>query len=174
MCNVIDEPPLDATSIVAAGIVGTAILASGITLAIRAHTNDPANPFLLRNRFVSELGWVARSPLARVFNVSITLGALLFAPVLHALRSRSRTRLGLLAERLGIASIVAASGVGLCPMDKLKPHFVVTLIFFCTWPVAVALFTIVFWRDRTSRESKLLVPVGVDALHSCLLLLIWP
>ena len=38
-------------------------------------------------------------------------------------------------------SVAAASAVGLFSMDNLKPHRVVTLIFFCTRPVAVALFT---------------------------------
>ena len=174
MRSAVDKPPPDATSIVAAGVLGASILAGGVTLAIRARAKNPADPFLLQNRFVSELGWMAQSPLARVFNGSIVLGALLFVPVLHALRFRSRTRQNLLAERLGMVSIAAASGVGLCPMDNLKSHFAVTLVLFCTWPVTVALFTIGFWRDRTSRESKVMLPMGFAVLLSCVLLLISP
>lgn len=101
------------------------------------------------------------------------MGCLLFAPVFYALSLYFRTRLGWTATAFGLTALVAASAVGLFPMDHIEHHLVAALLFFISWVSAAALFTVAFWQDK-NRYSMLLVAIGTAALIPCALLLVFP
>ena len=155
-------------------LLGTFVLGLGIAMTILFHHGAASGPYLLQNHFVSELGWVNRSPLARVFNGSMAVGSLFFAPIVWALGSYLRTGLGYAATVFSLLSIAAARAVGFLPMDSIAPHLLAAMLFFVAWMIAVALFTIAFWQDESGPYSKLLAGLGVAAFFSCLLLLLLP
>lgn len=155
-------------------ILGTVILAWGIAASILFHGVNQAGPFSLLNHFVSELGWISRSPLAPVFNGSVAVGSLFFAPVMWALGLHFHTRLGYIAAGCGLASIAAASAVGWLSMDDIQPHLMATLLYFCAWLATVSLFTRAFCQEKSSKGSRIMVALGLLSILSCLLLLACP
>lgn len=158
----------------ACATAGNALLIVGILTAVLLHPGDATGPFHVRNHFVSELGWSSRAPLAWLFNAAIAVGSLLFIPVVYALHAYFRTRLGLIATVFGIGALLFASAVGLFPMDAISSHLVVSTLFFVGWMIAVALFTVAFFREATGKERPTMVATGIAALGSCLLLLFSP
>jgi hypothetical protein len=149
----------------------------GIALPILAWNARNASPYWPCNHFISELGFPATSALNWVFNATEAVASLLVLPVGFALAALLRTRVAAAAASWMTLALLCVSGLGLLGvgLDVVRPahvttaflnlHVALALVCFAAWAVAVALFTVSFWRGRDrSAPTPVLVIAGVLGL----------
>jgi hypothetical membrane protein len=133
------------------GLCSVAIILAGMVVTAVPYRGYGGEAYSPLNHFISELGEIAASRLAWVFNLGIVLGALglgaFLTLVTRRLSGRYRTAL------IVAVAVTATSGtlVGVYPMDYLATHRVVSFAFFLSsWTVA-AVFTL--WLLTTHRPT---------------------
>lgn len=157
-----------------AGILGATVLLTGIALSIAFYRGPSREPYSLLNHFISELGWARHTHMAWAFNGSLIVGAVLLAPLVYALGRSVGTRLGRAGAGTGLFTLLAGAAVGLVPMDHLRPHLAVALIFFLGWLAMACAFTMAFWLDGAGRFPHHLVVAGALSVVLCAVFLALP
>ena len=130
-----------------AGIAGVVIvtLASLYTALTYVGVNGQSySPF---NHWVSELGERGVSGSAFVFNAGLVVTGICFVAFMLALRRDVPGLLGLAGVVIGVVACVAASLVGVFPMDDLASHARVALTFFGLGWIAVLVLTAALYRN---------------------------
>jgi hypothetical membrane protein len=124
-----------------AGFAGVSFIALGMLLPALAYTGRVGEPYSLANHFISELGEVAHSELAWVFNLGLIIGGLLLTVFMLGTAVQMQHWLGWVFGAAGVVSGLAGTGVGFFPMDNLGPHLTVAMAFFNLGMAAAVLFT---------------------------------
>lgn len=117
-----------------AALIGTSLIAA---LAYRGRAGERYSPL---NHFISELGEVGVSRLARVFNAGLVAGGVLLVPFFIGLGLELGTVLGWVGAALGVAAVLSCAAVGLLPMNNLKPHARAAMTFFRLGLLAMLVF----------------------------------
>ena len=146
---------------------GQTLQGFGIAWAIYLYNQQHPASFSLLCNFVSELGAPHSSMMAKVFNRTLILSSPLTFPMLCALGVHIKTKLSHVALVTGFCSMLGVIGVGISPMDILKPHLIAAMMFFWGWLLTVFLFTVAFWRKYSFKASPALVLSGVLAMTAC-------
>lgn len=145
---------LASVGIILLGMVATAI-------PYRGYAGEGYSPL---NHFVSELGEIAASRLAWVFNLSIVLGGIGLGTFLLLLSSRLKGRFQTALVAAGVVAGVSGTLVGVWPMDYLSTHRVVSDAFFLSSWLVAGIFSA--WLVALPRPgfSRLLVVPGAAAV----------
>jgi hypothetical membrane protein len=145
----------------ALGLAGAAIIALASTVTAVMYVGDAGERYSPLNHWISELGEVANSELAIVFNVALIAGGAMLALFMVGL---ARIVGGGWGTAMGIAGLIAGIGgacVGLFPMDDLATHSAAALTFFVASPIAVGLFTGWLIQEQPSDVPRSLVWPGI-------------
>ncbi len=115
------------------GLLLVGILATGISY--RGYAGEAYSPL---SHFISELGEVAASRLAWLFNLSLVIGGIGLGAFLLLLTGRLTGRYRTALTVVGLLAGVSGTLAGVFPMDYHLTHRVVSDVFFVTgWLVAV-------------------------------------
>jgi hypothetical membrane protein len=144
-----------------AGIVGGSVMAIGSVATAFAYRGADGERFSPTNHFVSELGELAHSELARTFNLSVIAGGLCFAVFMSGLAASRPGWLRVAAGGVGIVAGVAGSFVGVFPMDDIGRHTRAAMTFFNLGWIAVGLASLDFVVRPDRRFPRPLAIVGL-------------
>ena len=136
------------------GLAGTTIIVLGSIITASAYEGRAGESYSLLNHFISELGEVGVSELARVFNTCLFTGGLGLTVFLLGLAGYLGGRFGLLYGLVGLVTGVSGSLVGVFPMNNLATHVAVASLFFRMGLVATALFSIYVLFVRQDKFPK--------------------
>ena len=142
------------------GLASVAVILTGMVVTAVPYRGYSGEAYSPLNHFVSELGEVAASRLAWVFNLGIILGGLGLGSFLMLV---SRELTGRYRSAFAVAATVAGvSGtlVGVYPMDYLTTHRVVSLAFFLSGWIVAAIFSLWLLTGPKPRFSRLLLAPG--------------
>jgi Protein of unknown function (DUF998). len=139
----------------AAGIILLGALATAIPYV--GYAGEGYSPL---NHFISELGEVAVSRLAVVFNAGIVIGGIGLGLFLMILSRRLTGRYRPALVLAGIVAGVSGTLVGLFPMDTHATHRLVSGVFFCTGWIVAAIFSAWLMRHPASGFPRWLVVPG--------------
>ena len=143
-----------------AGLLGASVIALGSVVAAIAYTGSRGQSYSPLDHFVSELGELGVSELARIFNVALNIGGVCFVLFIVGLTA---ARTGLLRFAYGLTGVIAGTGgafVGVFPMNDLDRHAAAALTFFVLGLVTVLLASIDFVRLPDPRFPRWLAVVG--------------
>jgi hypothetical membrane protein len=143
-----------------AGIVGAGVIGVGSVVTAVVYRGADGEPYSPLNHFVSELGELAHSELARVFNVSLIVGGVCFAVFMSGFAASRPGALRLLAGGIGVVAGVGGSFVGVFPMDYVRQHGFAAMTFFNLGWIAVGLASVDFVVHRDPRFPRGLAIVG--------------
>jgi hypothetical membrane protein len=152
---------------VAVILLGTAVTA----IPYRGYAGEVYSPL---NHFISELGEIAASHLAWVFNLGILVGGSGLGVFLLLLGRRVD---GIFRPALVAAAIVAGvsgSAVGVFPMDYHTVHGLVALCFFLSGWIVAAIFSL--WQLRRPGSGFprwLVLPAALDVVVSWVFIVIY-
>jgi hypothetical membrane protein len=113
------------------------MLVSG--LAYRGKAGEHYSPL---NHYISELGEVGVSHLARIFNAGLIIGGLVLIPFLAGMGLALGSLWGKIALAVGCFTAISCVGVGLFPMNHMESHAKVAMAYFRSGLVTVLLFSI--------------------------------
>lgn len=143
-----------------AGIVGGSVIGVGSIVTALAYRGADGTRYSPLNQFVSELGELAQSDLARVFNLSLIVGGVCFVVFMAGLAVSRPGILRTIAGVVGIAAGLGGSFVGVFPMDYPEQHIVAASTFFNLGWIAVGLASLDFVVRRDPRFPRWLAVVG--------------
>src|SRR6187397_2081314 len=126
----------------AIGLTGAVVMTVTATITAIAYEGAAGERYSLLNHWVSELGEVANSELALVFNAGLVIGGLLLAAFMIGLGRVIGHGWGGAIAVAGAVAGVSGALVGVFPMDQLRIHGLVALTFFLAGPIAIGLFTL--------------------------------
>ena len=135
-----------------------AILLGMVATAIpyRGHAGEGYSPL---NHFVSELGEIAASRFALVFNLSLVLGGIGLGVFVLLLADRLSGRFRTILMAAGVVAGASGALVGVFPMDYPPAHRIVSGLFFLTgWLVACVFSLWLLSAPRLGFPRWLLVP----------------
>jgi hypothetical membrane protein len=138
------------------GLAGTLLIALVALAAIPVYRGRGGERYSLLNHFVSELGELGVSALARWFNAGLTVGGILLLPFLVGLGIKLSSLWGWLGMLAGLWAAVSASLVGVFPMNNLTPHTRAALSYFRSGLVMVTLFGIAIFIQPS--QGSMAVP----------------
>lgn len=150
---------IDATWIRLAGLAGGLVVVLTSLAAALVYRGKRGERYSPLNHFISELGELGVSHLARVFNAGLILGGILFLPFgigLGLLIPGVWSKLGLAA---GVVAAVSLALVGVFPMNNLKPHSLAAMTYFRAGLAMVILFTLAI---ALQVEGAVVVPRAVN------------
>jgi hypothetical membrane protein len=145
----------------ALGFGGAAIITLTTTISAFVYEGAQGQRYSLLNHWISELGEVAHSELAWLFNAGLIVGGPMLALFMAGLGRIIGGGWGGAIAVSGVVAGIGATAVGLVPMDDLQRHGLAALTFFFAAPVAVGLFTAWLLRERPSDVPRSLVWPGV-------------
>lgn len=140
----------------------------GIAWAICLYNQQHPLPYSFSNHFVSELGAPHFTMMAKVFNQTNIVCAPLVFLMLVALAAHLRNKLSILGAIAGFCATFGLIGVGIFPMDSLRPHLVGAMMYFWGWLFTVSFFTAAFLRRYSFKKSPTLVITGFLVIACCL------
>lgn len=143
------------------GLTGIGIIVLGSIITAISYTGRNGEPYSFLNHFISELGEIGVSELAPVFNTSLIIGGIFLLFFMLGLGLYFRNIFAYVASAVGLFCGIAASLVGVFPMNNMAVHVKVALSFFRSGLLAILLFTLVIIFDKQRRVSKWLVIPGV-------------
>jgi hypothetical membrane protein len=143
-----------------AGLLGASIIAAGSVVTALAYTGSKGQPYSPLNHFVSELGELAVSKLAPVFNTALIIGGVLFVVFMIGLAAAGQGRLRWAYGVIGAIAGIGGAFVGVFPMDYLRQHSLAALTFFVLGLVTVLLASIDFLRRPDARFPRWLSVLG--------------
>lgn len=142
------------------GLASVAIILVGMAVTAVAYRGYAGESYSPLNHFISELGEIAASRLAWLFNLGLVVGGAGLGAFLLLLAGRmdGRYRNALIA--VGATAGLSGTLVGVFPMDYHAPHRVVSMVFFMSgWIVAVT-FSLWLVRTRSSTLPRWLAALG--------------
>jgi hypothetical membrane protein len=143
-----------------AGILGAVIFSLGTVVTAIAYRGADGEAYSPLNHFVSELGELANSELAVLFNLALIASGGCFAVFMLGLATVLSRRLRIPVGICGVAAGIGGSFVGLYPMDDLPPHRVAAMTFFNLGWIAVGLASFDFARRSDRRFPRGLAILG--------------
>jgi hypothetical membrane protein len=144
------------------GIFGALVISVGIFVSAIAYQGRTGEKYSFLNHFVSELGEVAHSELAIVFNLGLFLGAILLLVFFFGLSLYIGGWFGWVLGIAGIVTSISGALVGVYPMDNLEPHFRVAMTFFYMGLFITILFSAyVLFLDRRKLFNRWLSIPGL-------------
>jgi hypothetical membrane protein len=143
-----------------AGLIGASVIALGSIAAAIAYTGVNGESYSPLNHFVSELGELGVSELARVFNIALTIGGVCFVLFMIGLAATRQGRLRYLYGTTGVIAGVGGAFVGVFPMNDLDRHGLAALTFFVLGMVTVLLASFDFVRAPDPRFPRWLSVIG--------------
>ena len=146
---------------------GQTLQGLGIAWAIYLYNQQHSANYSLLCNFVSELGSPHQSMMAKVFNRTLIYTSPLVFPIVWSLGTHIRTKLSYTAIATGFCALLGAVGVGVLPMDFLKPHLIAAMMFFWGWLLTMFLFTAAFCRKYSFKASPALMISGIVAMVAC-------
>lgn len=145
---------------IGSGILGSLAIAVGSLVTALAYTGSNGQPYSPLNHFVSELGELAVSKLAVVFNTALIIGGVCFVVFMIGLAAAGSGRLRYAYGLLGVIAGIGGALVGVFPMDYLRVHSLAALTFFLLGLVTVLLASIDFVRPADPRFPRWLSVLG--------------
>jgi hypothetical membrane protein len=142
------------------GLTSTSMILAAMLVTAVAYAGPAGEPYSPLNHFISELGEIAVSRLAWVFNLSLVAGGAglgLFL-VLLGRRLTARTRTAFLA--FGAVAGVSGTLVGVFPMDYHVIHRVVADLFFMTGWIVAGTFSLWLVSARRAGFPRWLAAIG--------------
>lgn len=112
------------------GLLGTSIVILSVLISAIFYRGRQGEHYSPLNHFVSELGEMGVSRLARLFNIGFIDGGLALVPYMIGLGTVLGSVLGWIATVFGVISSLACSAVGIFPMNNLTPHARAAMTFF--------------------------------------------
>lgn len=143
-----------------AGLIGAGVIALGSIVTAITYTGAKGEQYSPLNHFVSELGELGVSELARVFNASLIIGGVCFVLFMLGLAATRGGRLRFAYGATGVIAGIGGAFVGVFPMNDLDRHSVAALTFFVLGLVTVLLASVDFVRVRDSRFPRWLSAIG--------------
>ena len=125
-----------------AGLSGALIIIAGSVATAIAYVGSAGEAFSPLDHWISELGELANSELAAVFNVALVVGGLEFVVLMVGLMRAVPGPLPRIAAALGMVGGVCGAMVGVFPMDRLGTHTLVAFGFFGLTCVSIAIFAL--------------------------------
>jgi hypothetical membrane protein len=144
-----------------AGLVGGTVITAGSVVTAVVYRGADGERYSPLNHFVSELGELAHSELAAVFNLSLIGGGVCFAVFMSGLAASRPGILRVLAGGIGAVAGLGGSFVGVFPMDYAVQHGLAASTFFNLGWIAVGLASIDFVIHRDPRFPRPLALVGL-------------
>lgn len=128
--------------IVLAGTLGASVLIGVSVLAAVVYTGPAGEAYSPLNHYVSELGELGVSRLARLFDVGLIVSGICLAVVMLALAGRLTGWVRWIVGPVGSIAGAAGAVVGIFPMNDVGPHGFAALTFFTAAWLAVGSFTL--------------------------------
>jgi hypothetical membrane protein len=151
----------------ALGLGSVAVILAGMVLAAVPYRGYAGEAYSPLNHFISELGEIAASPLAWIFNLGIVLGGLGLGVFLLLVSRHMDGRFRLAFRASSVVAGIAGTAVGIFPMDYPTVHKVVSLTFFLSGWIVAAIFGM--WqlgRPASGFTRSLLGPAAADIVVS--------
>jgi hypothetical membrane protein len=156
-----------------AGLVGSGVIAVTSIVTALAYTGSAGESYSPFNHFVSELGEMANSELATLFNIGLIVAGLCLVAFMIGLRPYLDGGWGWAAMVLGVIAGVFGALVGVFPMDNRSIHAPVAGVFFLALMLTVLVFSIALLAGQAPRLPRwLLWPGGVAVVGSLLFLVL--
>ena len=145
---------------------GSFCILLGIASASLGYRGRQGEVFSMLNHYISELGELGVSRSARVFNLGLLFGGLLFIPFLIGLGLAFHSLLAWLGVTAGLLTVMGVSAVGLFPMNNMPAHARAAMIYFRGGLLMIFLFglAILFQPPGTILVPKLLDLLSLAAL----------
>ena len=156
------------------GLGSVAVILTGMVITAIPYRGYAGEVYSPLNHFISELGEIAASHLAWVFNLGILLGGSGLGAFLLLV---SRRVDGPFRPALVAAAFVAGvsgSAVGVFPMDYRTVHGLVALCFFLSGWIVAAIFSL--WQLRRPGSGFprwLVLPAALDVIVSWIFIIIF-
>lgn len=147
-----------------AGIVGAFVIVVGSLITAIAYRGAGGASYSPLSHFVSELGELAQSELAGVFNVSLIVGGVCFAVFMLGLAAGRPGLLRLLGGAVGLVAGLGGAFVGVFPTDFGVLHGLAATAFFNFGWIAIALASVDFVVRRDRRFPRGLAVLGFVAV----------
>ena len=138
----------------ALAIIGTALMAAALYVGSAGQRYSPLN------HWISELGEVAVSQLAGLFNLGLIVGGACFVVFIVGLALARGGWLRWLYAPVGVLAGLSGIGVGVYPMDIAEPHIVAALGFFNLGWICVALASVDILLRPEPRFPRWLALIG--------------
>jgi hypothetical membrane protein len=143
------------------GLASVGIILVGMLTTAATYRGYAGEMYSPLSHFVSELGEVAVSRLAWLFNLSLVIGGVGLGAFLLLLAGRLTGRYGTAFIVIGLLAGVSGTLVGVFPMDYHLTHRLVSDVFFLTgWLVAV-IFSLWLWTGPGAGFPRWLLAPGL-------------
>lgn len=129
--------------------------------------------YSIMNYFVSELG-NNTNPLALLFNICLTVGALCNFMLMMNLEGFTKTTYNWIGVRIAMFSSLCVALVGVFPMTNILPHVIFAFSFFLTGMFAMGFVTVGIWRDKSNSVRKWMIIPSLLVIISFILFLFYP
>lgn len=112
------------------GFIGVGFIVAGLVIASIQYQGREGESFSLLNHFVSELGEKPWSKAYWAFNYGLIFGGGCFFVFVAMLKTYLQGIMGRVIVFLGFATSISGILVGFFPMNILKPHYMIAMVFF--------------------------------------------
>jgi hypothetical membrane protein len=149
------------------GIAGCLIILLGVIISAITYSGRKRERYSPLNHFVSELGELGVARNARLFNLGLILGGLLFIPFMVGLGLKFDSLWGKLGILAGVWASISAMHIGFFPMDYQDPHFKSATSFFQGGVVTMLTFGLAI---HLQPEGQLFIPLAANLMSGLNLL----
>jgi len=156
------------------GLIGAGTIIIGALVTALFYHGSKGESYSFLNHFISELGQRGVSDLAWVFNICLIIGGIFLAFFMFELGVYIGRWYSYLAAAVGVVTGIAASLVGVFPMNNMDYHVPVAMTFFRGGLAAISLFTLIIIFDTRQKISRWLVIPGVITVAAFAIFLIMP
>ena len=143
------------------GIASVGIILVGMLATAAAYRGYAGEAYSPLNHFISELGEVAASRLAWLFNLSLVIGGVGLGTFLLLLAGRLTGRYRTALIVAGLSAGVSGTLVGVFPMDYHLTHRLVSDVFFLTGWLVAAIFSLWLWTGPGAGFTRWLLAPGL-------------
>jgi len=141
------------------GLLGCAVIVLSELATALAYSGKRQEPYSVLNHFISELGEIGVSRLARVFNGGLIAGGILLVPFIVGMGIYLGNPWAILGILAGVWAAVSCVLVGCFPMNNLTPHIRAAVSYFRSGLVMVLLFSLAILAQP---EEGTLIPKIAD------------
>ena len=143
------------------GLAGVAVILAGALVTAIPYSGYAGERYSPLNHFVSELGELAASRLAVVFDAGLVIGGTALAVFLVLVSRRLSGHYGAALAAAGVVAGLFGVLVGIFPMDTLAVHRIVSGGFFLTGWITAAIFAVWMARHDHSGFPRWLLATAV-------------
>jgi|PersoiStandDraft_1058852.scaffolds.fasta_scaffold09073_4 hypothetical membrane protein len=142
------------------GLASVGLLLVGILATVIPYRGYAGEAYSPLSHFISELGEVAASRLAWLFNLSLVIGGIGLGVFLLLLAGRLAGRYRMALTVVGLLAGASGTLVGVFPMDYHLTHRVVSDVFFVTGWLVAGIFSLRLLTAPSSGFPRWLVAPG--------------